>query len=253
MSLVIGPRGLSRSKRITSKVWTLLHSANFEGGIVSPATGWTFGGDFGYTPRVWTGQNGGQAMRFPTQSEVGGSQNSYFRTQTILNSTYLTNQGITTDLRIDTDVKFPSLGGYAKQDATQGYSSSIGGWLTIGNGTRWHAFGIRSTNVFGVWLNSTAGDSAAPASGVLPTLTSAITPDIGNWRGIRYEIRLASSGFIKVTYNGVLMIDYTGDTRFNSGAAATMTAVYICHPAGGTASNNDLNYFGGIDNIITRK
>lgn len=254
MSLVIGPRGLSRSKRIASKVWTLLHSANYEANYDSPAAGWTYNGDFGFNPRLWPGQNGGQALRFGTQSEIGGSSNSLFRAHTILGSTYFSSNGITTDFRVDADVKFPALGGYTKQDGTQGYSTSIAAWLTLGNGaSRWHTFGMRSTGVFGVWFNTTAGDAAAPASAVLPTLTGAITPDTGNWRGVRYEIRLAASGFIKVTYNNTLIIDFTGDTRFNSGPAAAFSTVYILHPAGGTSSNNDLNYFGGIDNVSTRK
>lgn len=254
MNLVTGPRGLSRSRRLVSKVWTLLHSADYEANYDSPASGWGYSGDFGFNPRLWPGQNGGQALRFGTQGEVGGSENSLFRAQTYLDSTYLSQNDITTDLRIDADVKFPALGGYAKQDGTQGYSPSMACWLTLGNGaSRWHAFGMRSTGVFGVWLNTNAGDAATPAPAVAPTLTGAITPDAGNWRGVRYEIRLAASGFIKVTYNNTLIINFTGDTLFNSGTPNAFSLVYIVHPAGGTASNNDLNYFGGIDNITTRK
>lgn len=246
------------------KTWTLLATETYDYGGANgssytggPATGWTNSGDFGFPGRITTSGDTDRGIRFATQSEVGGSSNSLFRNQSVLGPSFISGQGITNEMRARWRIKFPPSGGFTRQDGG-GYSVTIAALLTFSNpeGTRNHAICIRDATTLGIWRNSTAGAAACPAYATAPTASGSMgTITGGTWHTMDVRMRLhASNGYIELWFDDVKLCEVTGDTTFDSGTAAAFgSSSYILHPAGATASNNDLNYFGAADTIAVYK
>lgn len=258
-------RGFGKPAFVAGKVWTLLHTETYDYGgadgssyTSGPATGWTNKGDWGYPGRIWTSGDTDRGIRFGKSTEVGGSQNSLFRNQNHLSTTYFTNQGITNELRIKWRVKFPTSGGFTRQDGG-GYSAAFGALLTIANSasSQWKTVGIRNATTLGIWNNTTAGDAAIPAYAYAPTVSGSMgTITGGSWHTIDVRVRLnGSAGYIELWWDDVKLCEVTGNTSFTAGTANSVggNGTYIMHPCGGTSSNTDLNYFGAADTIAVYK
>ena len=256
--MILVPARIAVGKR----KWTLLHSEDYEHGgsegstySSGPATGWTHGADYGHATRIWTGQTGGRALRFPTQAESGGSGNSMYRTQCIFTAGYFSTNNCTTEFRLDAEVKIPTSGGYTRQDGG-GAGAIYAALATFGNGTRQHCFGIKTASTLGIWVNSTAGDAGCPASGTNPTVSGTYSGSTaGSWYPVSYRLKMhATLGYLEFWWNGAKVASFAGDTRFSSGSNTGIIGVsYVLSTCGGTSSVSDKNYFGGIDNVKTYK
>jgi len=260
--MIIVPASLTQvRKRVTGKVWTLLHSEDYnhgaEGTVYTsgPASGWTHSGDFAFSPRLSTTMGQAHSIRFPTQAEVGGSNNAYYRVQLILAATYFANNSCTTEFRMDGLSRVPNTGGFARQDGG-GAGVAQAGLCTFGNGTRWHTIGVRTATTLGIWINNTAGDAAGvPLATAATTFGTMTGTTAGTWYPFSYRIKMSATvGYVEVWWNSLLVAQYTGNTVFAAGSNTGIIGLtYVTHLAGGTASNNDLNNFGGMTNTATYK
>jgi hypothetical protein len=245
---------------IPAETWTLLATETYDYGGANgvaytggPLAGWTNNGDFGFAGRITTSGDTDRGVRFPTQSEVGGSGNSQFRNHSVIGASVAANNGITDELRVKWRVKFPTNGGFTRQDGG-GYSVNGACMASFANkeNTRNHVIGIRNATTLGIWMNSSAGAAAIPTFATAPNASGSMgTITGGTWHTLEVIMKLnVANGYIELWFDGVKICEVVGNTLFNAGSGSSFGGThYICHPCGATASNNDLTYFGACDTI----
>jgi hypothetical protein len=228
--------------------WTQTNVEDFSTGVVNTAFGSTIpnivsSGDYGFIGRVqqdWAGRPG-KTIRFGTQAEIGGSNNSRYRCYLYADNTYLNNNLMSTEGRITHDVYIPINPAFRGQG---GADPQVWWFSGITDGvSRFIFFGFElNTQTLGLW-NSTTGNFTTLAA--TTTLALGGTPAPG-WYTVDFRYKLAAvGGYAWVQFNGLTPLSITGA---NTSRTDPLFLYALACPSSSFV-NSDTAYFGQVGTV----
>ena len=211
-------------------------------------SGVTVIGDWAYSARVDEAAFSGKGVRFPTGAEAGsGSNHSLYRVEVGWTNAALVAAGVLTRGRASWHVKIPATGGvqYRTSLASEYWCSVLWQMDDMTSLTNLVAFNTQSELCLLNGINRALG-----WDGLTPAATANIAGyDGAGWHKIEVEWSIGASGFIKVTWDDAVTMEWAGDTSLLESGII----MYLMSPGGLTASDSDLTCFGGMDEVVVQK
>jgi hypothetical protein len=227
--------------------WTLVNLLNFEDGgadgtaYTSPVANAPCDGDYGFDGRIWVDAGGvlGKSLRFGRQVEIGGSSNGHYRGYIIPNSTYITNANMLTEGRITFDQFVPTNPNFRGNVIAD---PQVWFFTGVWQGPPYILFGFETnTTTIGLFLITSADVNSTPALAKRDIGASAAP----GWHSIDFRYKLhATEGYAWVQWDNL-------DPIYFNNTNTAMTPINLFGSSCGSTqnSNNDLTYFGALDNL----
>lgn len=227
--------------------WTLVDLIDFETGgadgtaFTSPVANAPCDGDYGFDGRVWVDAGGsvGKSIRFGTQTEIGGGNNSHYRGYIIPTTTYATNANMLTEGRITFDLLVPTNANFRGNVIADPQVWFFGG---VWQGPPYIIFGFETTKtILGLFHIFTTNVTSTPAT-VSMELGASADP---GWHSIDFRYKLdATTGYAWIKWDDLEPLYFN-----NTDTAMSILNLFASSCGSTQNSNNDLTYFGALDNL----